>query len=101
MRYRLDQSNSATGNSHANLTVPGCGLNEQEGEAPILYVSNINGHLTLHVFADINSKEATHAIDLSKALLTNREARPASTPDVPAGDEENPPEQERRVRRRR
>ncbi len=100
MRYRLDQSNSATGNSHANLTVPGCGLNEQEGEAPILYVSNINGHLILHVFADINSKEATHAIDLSKALLTNRDAQHAN-PVVPAGDGENPPEPERRVRRRR
>lgn len=67
------------GNSyHAGLAVnaEGYGTFTSDGAAEdgaIVYLENDNGTLRLHVYADINSEDPTHTINLEQAKLSNRQ----------------------------
>ena len=59
---------------YARVKVPGCGRREKD-DAPIVMVEiRKSGEITLQVYADIKSSEATHEIPLNGARLELKEA---------------------------
>lgn len=58
---------------HVEVGVRGCGLQEMDpGFDRVVYLEIKNGKPMLYVWADINSGDATHKIDLSGALEEHR-----------------------------
>jgi hypothetical protein len=70
--FALNQSNDGK-LQLAHLKVPGCGRAEKD-DAPVVSIEIEDGNVTLLVYADINSEEATHEIPLNGALLAKKVA---------------------------
>ena len=59
---------------HVEIGVRGCGMQEMDpGFDRVVYLEVKDGKPMLYVWADINSGDVTHKIDLSGALEIHRE----------------------------
>jgi hypothetical protein len=71
MPFKFAQGN--TGEiQYAHISVPGCGRNEKDDAPTILVEIALDGTISLAVYADIQSTEATHEIVLNGALLEKK-----------------------------
>lgn len=69
VRLQLEDHSANT----AEVLVTGMGTaNMAEGHGSPIFLEKYEGKWTLHVWSDINQEDATHRIDLSGALESNR-----------------------------